>query len=96
GLISSREAIVKHNALERYWSNETKLTQKLIISLLAKLEEISNALKHIEQAKQKQKRKLSAWQEFIKIGLKEGKPIKVLSEEWKQKKLILGGEKPNA
>ena len=84
GLISSREAIIKHNTLESYWSYETKLTQKIIISLLASLEEISNTLKRIEHVKPKQKRKLSAWQEFIKIGLKEGKTIQQLSKEWKK------------
>lgn len=83
-LINSKEAIIKHNQLHQYWSLETKLTQKVIISLLAKLEEISNDLKHIK--KPKQKRKLSAWQKFIQVGLKQGKTIQQLSKEWKAKK----------
>ena len=90
GLINSREAIIKHNALTSYWSYETKLTQKLIISLLAKLEEISDRLKHIKPPKPKKKRKLSEWQKFIKVGLKEGKSIKGLSEEWNIKKQDTG------
>ena len=87
--ISSREAIGKHNALGSYWSDESKLTQRIIISLLANLEDISNTLKRIENIKPKEKRKLSAWQEFIKIGMKEGKSIKQLSEEWKAKNISL-------
>ncbi len=87
--MDSKEAIIKHEKLKSYWSNETRLTQRLIISLLIKLEEISDKLEYMKPKKKKIKRKLSKWQEFIRVGLKEGKTIQQLSKEWKANKLLL-------
>jgi len=75
-IITSEKAKELHKGLKSCWSEETKLSQKILIACLQNLEEING---------NKKKHKLSVWQRFASEYLKQGKTMQEASNAWREK-----------
>ena len=72
---SAREALRLSKALPSIWSQETLLTQRLLIYIAELLEE-----------KARPKRKPSEWQRFFAQRVKAGLTAKQAAEEWRSRR----------
>ncbi|HEU04048.1 MAG TPA: hypothetical protein ENH95_02875 [Nitrosopumilus sp.] len=80
-MINSKEAKREHRKLKSYWSSESRLTQKVIIALLEKLELMT---------KKNKPKKPSKWNKLVGKYLKEGKTIQEAAVEWKKRIKVKG------
>ena len=48
-ILSAERGMSRHKKLKSFWSDESRLSQKVIISILARLEEISDKLNKSEK-----------------------------------------------
>ncbi len=73
---SSKQALRESMALNRIWSNETYLTQRILIYCAELLEQIAK----------RKARKQTAWQKFLSREMKRGKTVKEAAALWKERK----------
>lgn len=86
-LISSKKAMKQHNKLKSYWSAESRLTQKIIISMLNLLETQQISMLNLLKIQQKKKnRKPTEWNKLVGSYLKAGKTVHDASNKWKELK----------
>ncbi len=74
----------KHKDLKSSWSGESRLTQRIMITMLEELETLNEKIEQ-KNSKIKIKRKPSEWSLFAGQYLKEGKTMQDASKAWKQK-----------
>jgi len=72
---SARQALKESRALKSIWSNESRLTQRILIYVAELLE---------QQTKPK-KRRVSNWQRFAANAVREGKTLSQAAAEWHQR-----------
>ncbi len=77
-IISAVQALRKSNSLPHAWSQESRLTQRILIYTAELLEQL------VEQ--QRKKRKKTLWNVFLSRGLRAGKSMQQIGYEWQQKK----------
>lgn len=85
--ITSKEAKREHNALPSCWSNESQLSQKVLISVLWHLEKQSELLSQMVKLlrQSKIKRPVTPYMRFFGKKAKEGKSASEIAKLWKLK-----------
>ncbi len=88
GILKSKQARQEHNALESCWSNETHLSQAILISILWQMEKQNELLSQlVKVAKQpKAKRKPTPYMEFFGKMAKQGKSAAEIAKLWWKQK----------
>lgn len=85
GLIESKQARMEHNALKNYWSNESRLSQKILITILWQFERQTDLLARLVKQKSAPKRKPTAYMRFFGEKIREGKSAQEIGVLWRQK-----------
>ena len=75
--INSKQAKKEHNALKSHWSDESHLSQKIMIAILEKLENI--------EAQSKRHRKPSKYNLFVQEQTKKGLTMQEATELYRKK-----------
>lgn len=75
---SAKQAEQERMALKSYWSEESQLTQRLLIYVAELLEKL---------VKQREPRKPSAYQKYISQECAVGKTIQEAAHSWQEKKV---------
>lgn len=73
---SADQALRESKHLKSRWSDESRLTQRILIYVASLLE---------RQAKPKKRGIVSKWQMFAAKAVKEGKTLKQAADEWKKR-----------
>lgn len=81
-ITSAKKALKESIALESVWSNETRLTQRILIYAVELLEQIVDSNKRPK----KKPRKVTPWNLHVAKILRAGGTIKEAAEQWKKKK----------
>ena len=83
--ITSKEAKREHNALPSCWSKESRLSQKVLISILEHLEEQSELLSQLVKVvkQSKIKRRITPYMRFFGKMAKQGKSASEIAKLWK-------------
>lgn len=74
---SSQQALEESVKLPAIWSDESRLTQRILVYIASLLE---------KQAPQRKRRKPTAWQVYLGKALKSGKTIQEAGAAWKARK----------
>lgn len=80
---SSRKALSESLGLKSIWSDETRLTQRILIYAVELLEVIAENTK---RKKRKASRKVTPWNIHVSKILKAGGTIQEAAKQWKAKK----------
>jgi DNA-binding NarL/FixJ family response regulator len=72
---SAEQAFKESLALPSIWSDESRLTQRILVY-------IAELLERQTKPAPKKKRPLSEWQKHVQKSLKAGKSIKQAAKEW--------------
>ncbi len=85
--ITSKEAKQEHNALKECWSFESRLSQKILISVLWHLEKQNELLSQLVKlgGLPKAKRQVTPYMKFFGKMAKEGKSASEIAKLWKLK-----------
>jgi hypothetical protein len=75
-VITAEEALKEHKALKSYWSLESRLTQKIMIALLSKIELMAQGYRP------KEKRKPSTYNLWITKKAREGLSLNEAAKQW--------------
>ena len=84
-MITAKQAQKDHHNLKRCWSNETKLSQRVLIGVLRRLEQQGELLAKLVQQK-RTKRPLTKYQRFFGQQAKGGLSAHEVAKLWQQKK----------
>lgn len=83
-MIIAKQARKDHFALKDCWSSETRLSQKVLIAILGRLEQQNKLLAKLVQRK-RAKPPLTKYQRFFSQHIKEGKTAKQAGKLWREK-----------
>jgi hypothetical protein len=76
---SSKQALEDHFALRSRWSNETALSQRILIYCASLLEKLVEG--------KPRKRARTQWQAFLSAEMKKGMSIQQCAKRWRGRKL---------
>jgi len=87
-MILSKIAIREHRALKSRWSDESRLSQQVLIAVLWRLEQQNELLTKLIRQK-KTKKPLTKYQRFFGKQIKKGLTAKETAKLWQEKQTQL-------